>query len=73
MRIGPVIIVAKDKDEAVRLAIQQTLLTHGSELCVKYSIMLAEELYYGKALSKYSQYKLPRDIKRKNVMSGGGC
>ena len=38
MRIAPVIIFAKDLDEARRLAVQQTLLTHGSELCVKYSI-----------------------------------
>ena len=71
MRIAPVIIVAGDKEEAVRLAIQQTLLTHGSELCVKYSLMFAEELYNGKALSKYSKYKLPKDIERQNVMSGG--
>ncbi len=71
MRIAPVIIVAKNRDEAVRLAIQQTLLTHGSELCVKYSVMFAEELYYGKELTSYSKYKLPKTIDRKDVMSGG--
>ena len=71
MRIAPVIIFAKDLDEAKRLAVQQTLLTHGSELCVKYSTMFAEELYTGKAIEKYSQYKLPDNVKREEVMSGG--
>ena len=71
MRMAPVIIVSKDVHEAVRLAIQQTLLTHGSELCVKYSIMFAEELFLGKSIPKYSHYKLPDNIKRENVLSGG--
>ena len=71
MRMAPVIIVAKDLDEARRLAVQQTLLTHGSELCVKYSTMFAEELYTGKAIEKYSEYKLPNSINRDEVMSGG--
>ena len=71
MRMAPVIIVAKDLNEARRLAIQQTLLTHGSELCIKYSIMFAEELYEGKAIEKYSEYKLANSINREEVMSGG--
>ena len=71
MRMAPVIIFAKDLDQAKTLAVQQTLLTHGSELCVKYSTMLAEELYTGKAIEKYSQYKLPDNVKREEVMSGG--
>ena len=71
MRMAPVIIVANEISDATRLAIQQTLLTHGSELCIKYSIMLAEELYTGNAISKYAQYKLPSDIDRKKVRSGG--
>lgn len=71
MRMAPVIIVARDRDEAVRLAIQQTLLTHASQLCVKYSVMFAEELYTGSPISKYSSYKLPSDIDRGEVMSGG--
>ena len=37
---------------------QQTLLTHASQLRVQYSIMFAEELYLGKPISKYSQFKL---------------
>ena len=69
--MAPVIIVAGDRDEAIRLAIQQTLLTHGSQLCVQYSVMLAEELFLGKSLSKYSKYKLSDEIKRQDVMSGG--
>ena len=71
MRMAPVIIVSRDRDEAIRLAIQQTLLTHGSELCIKYSIMFAEELYAGEAIKKYSPFKLPDDIEREMVMSGG--
>ena len=71
MRMAPVIIVAKDLNEAIRLAIQQTLLTHGSELCVMYSTMFAEELYTGKAIEKYSEYKLSNSINREKVMSGG--
>ena len=54
MRMAPVIIVANEIIDATRLAIQQTLLTHGSELCVKYSIMFAEELFTGNAISKYA-------------------
>ena len=71
MRMAPVIVVARDRDEAIKLAIQQTLLTHGSELCIQYSVMFAEELYTGNALPKYSHYKLPDSVKRKDVMSGG--
>ena len=71
MRMAPVIIVARDRDEAVRLAILQTLLTHASQLCVKYSVMFAEELYIGSPISKYSNYKLPSNIDRGEVMSGG--
>tara|TARA_B110000285_G_C14813615_1_gene463122 strand:+ start:64 stop:417 length:354 start_codon:yes stop_codon:yes gene_type:complete len=33
--------------------------------------MLAEELYYGYPISRYSSYKLPLDIDRNDVMSGG--
>ncbi len=71
MRIAPVIIVAKDRDEAIRLGIQQTLLTHGSEICIRYSAMLAEELFHGCSIEKFLKYKLPSDVKRKDVMSGG--
>ncbi len=71
MRMAPVIIVSRDRDEAIRLAMQQTLLTHASQLCVQYSIMFAEELYLGKPISKYSQFKLSDDIRREDVMSGG--
>lgn len=46
----------------MQLAAQQTLLTHGSNLCVQYSVMLAEELYEGSSLAKYENYKLPIDI-----------
>ena len=71
MRMAPVVVVSKDRDEAIRLALQQTLLTHGSQLCVQYSVMFAEELFLGKAIPKYSTYKLPDNIRREDVMSGG--
>ena len=61
----------KDLNRSQKVAVQQTLLTHGSELCVKYSTMLAEELYTGKAIEKYSKYKLANSINREEVMSGG--
>ena len=71
MRMAPVIIVSRDRDEAVRLAIQQTLLTHASQLCVQYSIMFAEELYAGNPIAKYSKFKLPDKTRREDVLSGG--
>ena len=71
MRMAPVIMVANSSQHAVQLSTQQTLLTHGSNLCVEYSIMLAEELYYGCSIDKYRQYKLPTDINPNHVMSGG--
>jgi len=71
MRLAPVIIVAKDRYHAIQLAVQQTLLTHGSNTCVDYSVMLAEELYHGYPISRYDKYKLPLDIPREEVMSGG--
>ena len=71
MRMAPVIMFAKDSLHAIQLAIQQTLLTHGSNLCVKYSVMLAEELFEGNPIVKYEKYKLPSDIDTNKVMSGG--
>ena len=71
MRMAPVIMVAKNPFHAMQLATQQTLLTHGSNLCVEYSLMLAEELYHGSPITRYDNYKLPHDIKTNEVMSGG--
>ncbi len=71
MRLAPVIMIANNPHEAIKLATQQTLLTHGSELCVQYSMMLAEELYHGYACKKYDEFKLNLDINRNDVMSGG--
>jgi len=71
MRMAPVIMVAKNPFHAMHLATQQTLLTHGSNLCVEYSLMLAEELYHGYPIARYEDYKLPLDINEKEVMSGG--
>lgn len=71
MRLAPVIIVAKDRYHAIQLAVQQTLLTHGSNTCVDYSVMLAEELYHGYDIIRYQNHKLPLDTPRQKVMSGG--
>ena len=71
MRLAPVIIIAKDRYHAIQLAVQQTLLTHGSNTCVDYSVMLAEELYHGYDIIRYQKHKLPLDIPREKVMSGG--
>ena len=71
MRMAPVIMISRNPHEAIKLATQQTLLTHGSELCVQYSVMLAEELFHGYACKKYDDFKLNLDIDRNDVMSGG--
>ena len=71
MRMAPVIMVAKNPFHAMQLSTQQTLLTHGSNLCIEYSLMLAEELYHGYPIARYNDYKLPADIKVNEVMSGG--
>ena len=71
MRMAPVIMVAKNPFHAMQLATQQTLLTHGSNLCVEYSLMLAEELYHGYPITRFESYKLPLDIEINKVMSGG--
>jgi ADP-ribosyl-[dinitrogen reductase] hydrolase len=71
MRIAPVVIAASSWSQAIEMASLQTVLTHGSELCVKYGTAFAEELYHGDALQKYSSYKLPTDTPREKVMSGG--
>lgn len=71
MRMAPVIMVANNPYHAMQLATQQTLLTHGSNLCIEYSVMLAEELYYGYPITRYEEYKLPLDINENDVMSGG--
>jgi ADP-ribosyl-[dinitrogen reductase] hydrolase len=71
MRMAPVIMIAKNPFHAMQLATQQTLLTHGSNLCIEYSLMLAEELYHGYPIARYKEYKLPLDINENEVMSGG--
>lgn len=71
MRLAPVIMVAKDRYHAIQLAVQQTLLTHASNTCVDYSVMLAEELYHGYPILRHDKHKLPLETKRKDVLSGG--
>jgi len=71
MRIAPIVIAAPNKVTALQWATQQTLLTHGSNLCVFFSNMFTEELWHSDALEKYKPYRLPVDIDRSKVMSGG--
>ena len=71
MRLAPVVIFANNSQEAIQFAIQQTLLTHGHQMCVQYSSMLAEELYSGRANEKFLRYKIPVDTPEDNVNSSG--
>lgn len=71
MRIAPIVLCATSREHVIQLATQQTILTHGSETCIKYSRVFAEELYAGSPLQKYSSLRHSNDIDRKNVLSGG--
>lgn len=71
MRLAPVVIASATPQRAMELAVAQTLLTHGSSVCMEYSRIFAEELWHGDALKRYDKYKLPLDIERSEVMSGG--
>lgn len=71
MRIAPIVLCAKSREHLVQLAIQQTLLTHGSPECVMYSRIFAEELYANAPLQQYRNYRHKQTIDRSLVMSGG--
>ena len=71
MRIAPIVIAAPDRETLVQWATQQTLLTHGSDECVHYSRIFAEELYANSPLQKHIRERHPTDISRHDVMSGG--
>ena len=71
MRIAPIVLCAKYREHLGQLAVQQTLLTHGSEDCVLYSRVFAEELYANAPLQQYRHLRLPVDTDRNDVMSGG--
>ena len=71
MRMAPVIIAARDEEQAVDWALHQTRLTHASQLCKTYSEAFARELYRGEALSDFQNLKLPRETPREEVKSGG--
>lgn len=71
MRIAPVVIAAPNNRVLVQWAVQQTLLTHGSDECIKYSRIFAEELYYCGALQKYENERHDDNVDRRSVMSGG--
>ena len=71
MRLAPVLIVAKNKSEAIYLARESTRLTHGAEEALMYSEMFAEEVWDGRILPQYVDYRHPLDIDRDDVSSGG--
>jgi ADP-ribosyl-[dinitrogen reductase] hydrolase len=71
MRLAPVVIVSASPERAMELAVAQTVMTHGSTKAIEYSRVLAHELWHGDALQRYSDYRLPIDIEREQVMSGG--
>ena len=71
MRIAPAILVSASPARAIELGVAQTILTHGNAECLEYSRILSEELWHGEPLAKYSNYRHPVGIDRKDVMSGG--
>jgi len=72
MRMAPVIIANhRNRDKCITEAIQQTLLTHGSNACVDYSVAFASDLFACGDSDEYKALRLPYYIDRNNVMSGG--
>lgn len=71
MRIAPVVMVSATPERAMELAVAQTIMTHGSPTAIEYSRVFAHELWHGDALQRYRKYRLPLDVDREKVMSGG--
>ncbi len=71
MRLHPVVIAARNEEEAVRNAVCQTSLTHNNKEVLLYSEAFARELWHGKELDEYNHLKLPPDTPRQEVKSGG--
>ena len=71
MRIAPVVMVSSTPERAMELAVAQTIMTHGSPTAIEYSRVFAHELWHGDALQRYRKYRLPLDVDREKVMSGG--
>jgi len=72
MRMAPVIIANhQHRDKCITEAIQQTLLTHGSNTCVDYSVAFASDLFACGESNDYQALQLAKDIERNKVMSGG--
>ena len=71
MRLAPVVMVSTTPERAMELAVAQTIMTHGSPTAIEYSRVFAHELWHGDALQRYRKYRLPLDIDREKVMSGG--
>ena len=71
MRIAPVVMVSSTPERAMELAVAQTIMTHGSPIAIEYSRVFAHELWHGDALQRYRKYRLPLDVDREKVMSGG--
>jgi len=72
MRMAPVIIANhSNRDRCITEAVQQTLLTHGANTCVDYSVAFASDLYACGHSDEYKGLRLPNNVERRDVMSGG--
>ena len=60
MRTAAVVLAAKNREQVLTLATQQTLLTHAAPECVMYGTMFAEELYFASPLEKYRSFRHQR-------------
>ena len=71
MRLAPAILAASTQGQAIKFARDTTRLTHGASEAIFYSELLALELWNAKASEEKQETKLPSDINRNDVMSGG--
>ena len=71
MRLAPAILAASTQGQAIKFARDTTRLTHGASEAIFYSELLASELWNAKASEEKQETKLPSDINRNDVMSGG--
>ena len=71
MRLAPAILAARSETEAVNYAVETTRLTHGAEEALKYSEILAKELWRRQPDAEAKRYKHSKYIRRNKVMSGG--
>lgn len=71
MRLAPALLAARNRTEAITFAKETTRLTHGAEEALFYSTLLALELWDSCPDPNHEDKKLPVEIERSQVMSGG--